>query len=128
MKDYHAQFVSLRSFPIVPRYRWWDRFRWWLVRKLGGEDPNATVKIVRVLINEDKFLDAIYKQRRELIGVFHRQPTRLLIGAEDYAELMATEISTQSFRFDISANRGRPTIFGLTVEVIPWMRGLLVMP
>lgn len=55
----------------------------------------------------------------------------LLIGSENYAELMRGEIVNQRFDFRCELWRedanGRK-ILGLNVQVIPWMRGMVVMP
>ena len=51
----------------------------------------------------------------------------LLIGAEDYAELMHEVASTQIFSFKSEYGYGEK-ILGMKIKVIPWMRGCLVMP
>lgn len=113
--------------PYTPK--WWDRPRWWLVRLLGGKCPFDTVKITRVPVNGKTFMDRLYKQRRHLFDHFNcREPQTLLIGAEDYEDLMCSQEIRDSFAFTAEYHYGRRQIMGLNVEVIPWMRGAVVMP
>lgn len=80
------------------------------------------------------FMQTLYEQRRELMQMFNREPKRLLVGAEDFAQMMRhPDVGRQAFQFEAEYSMGggaknRPRICGLEVEVIPWMRGILVMP
>ncbi len=74
------------------------------------------------------FMDRLWKQKRSLVEDFRREPTTLWIGGEDYRELMNSPEVRQSFTVHAQFNYGRNEIYGLTVKVIPWMRGMLVMP
>lgn len=113
---------------------WLQRLCLWTLRKLGCHASLETVKIERHVIGRkgERFTDAILRQADNLLD-FNRQPARLLIGAEDYAKLMGEPTFETGFNFHTEYNIGngrgrRPTVCGLTVEVIPWMRGMLVMP
>ncbi len=79
----------------------------------------------------ESFMQRLLEQQDNLLNL-DRQPKRLLIGAEDYGRLMSEEPSVSGFDFSATYYMGngtsRPTLCGLRVEVIPWMRGMLVMP
>lgn len=122
-----VQFVQHHFQPVIPTYRWWDKPRWWLVKLLGGVDPSETVRVVRVPIDGKTFMERMWKMRRSFIEQLRPEPTRMWIGAEDYEELMDCKDITESFRFDANFGHGR-RIYGLDVTVIPWMRGMLVLP
>ena len=108
--------------------KWWDKPRWWLVRVLGGICPLDTIKVIRVPVNGKDFMERLWKQKRALVENFRREPTTLWIGGEDYQELMNSPAVRQTFSVHASFNYGRTEVYGLTVNVIPWMRGMLVMP
>ena len=112
--------------PYLPR--WWDKPRWWLVRVLGGQCPHDTVKVIRVPVGGKDFMERLWKQRRAMVESFRREPTTLWIGGEEYEELMSSPAVRQEFMVHASFNYGRHEVYGLTVRVIPWMRGMLVMP
>ncbi len=85
------------------------------------------VTIERHEIDDETFMERIFKQKDGIERFFNRKPKTLLIGAEDYAELMHEVVSSQEFRFNAEYwYTNQP--FGLNVRVIPWMRGILVMP
>ena len=123
----HIEFIEWKEIPSPYSPRWWDKPRWWLVRLLGGICPHDTVKVVTVPVNGKDFMARLWKQKRALVESFHREPTTLLIGGEDYAELMQCQMVRQHFYMNASFNYGRE-VYGLTVKVIPWMRGMVVMP
>jgi hypothetical protein len=122
------QFLDWREIQMPYTPKWWDRPRWWLVRLLGGQCPFDTVKVTRVPVNGKTFAERLYKQKCALMESFRREPTTLLMGAEDYAELMNSPAVRQEFMVQSAFHYGRDEVYGLQVKVIPWMRGIVVMP
>lgn len=141
-RPYEIQFVKLverRDWFLIPdayevrkdfRWKWQERLARWLFRKLGTDARDLSVKIERVLINPSGIMDAIYKQTKEHVR-WDREPKRVLIGSDDFSELMGTAKFEQACAIECDYKIGGQhgyKICGLTVEVIPWMRGILVMP
>lgn len=124
----HIDFVEWRELPLPYMPKWWDRPRWWLVHLLGGSCPFDTVKVIRVPVNGKDFMERLWKQKRALVENFHREPTTLWMGGEEYEELMQSPIAREMFFVHASFNYGEREVYDLTVRVIPWMRGMLVMP
>lgn len=140
MKPYTIEFVHLKSVHQVIELRdafevrkdrpcvWLQRLCVWVLRKLRAYAQKDTVEIQRAVIDADTFMGRLFKQRRSLVEAFNSEPDRLLIGCEDYAELMNShEIMTRAFSFGARYGHGQ-RMLGLKVQVIPWMRGILVMP
>lgn len=127
-------FVDQTTAPVLyVAPKWWDRGRWWLVRKLGGGCPFDTVKITRIPIDGPKFMQRLFEQKRALFETFGPEAHTLLIGAEDYRDLMSSPDSgPHAFGFDAEVawgnGRGGRTFYGLRVNVVPWLRGAVVMP
>lgn len=124
----HIDFLEWRELPVLYVPRWWDRPRWWLVKLLGGTNPLDTVKVTRIPIDDKDFMARLWKQKRALFDQFRREPATLWIGGEDYRELMSSPHIRESFQFSSSFNYGKHEVYGLTVKVIPWLRGMVVMP
>lgn len=124
---YHIDFVDYESSIVPYQPKWWDTPRWWLVRLLGGSCPFDSVKVTRIPIDGIEFADRLFKQKRALFDSFGREAATLLIGGEDYKELMNSPDIRYNFSFQSEFNYGRQ-VYGLTVNVIPWMRGMVVMP
>lgn len=106
---------------------WLQKICIFVLRKLGAFYRGQTLTVERHPIDAKSFMERIVRQRAELEVLFYRQPTQLLIGAEDYAELMDELVAaTRLFSFKADYNVANQ-VFGLTVKVVPWMRGVLVM-
>ena len=142
MKTQQVDFVDNRSittmvqmfdaFKFKPKGRaqWLQRLAWRFLNWRGSLDQayEPKITVTRHAIDADKFMERIYKQRASLFDAFHKEGQRLLIGAEDYADLMCSpEMAYHHFSFQAEIG-GRQRLMGLTVEVIPWMRGAVVMP
>ena len=142
MRPYTIEFVEqkfvttmvpmLDAFKFKPkgRAKWLQNMAWRFLNWIGAMDQayEQTVTVTRHLIDSDHFIDRLLKQKRNLFDGYHKSGQRLLIGSEDYAELMnSPEITMHHFSFDAEIGFDRK-IIGLKVEVIPWMRGAIVMP
>ena len=123
-----VEFVETTLSDVFHVPPWWDKPRWWLVKILGGTNPHDSVKVTRIVFNSDDFMSKLWEQKRYLYDHFNREHKTLLIGAEDFEEMMSTPAITQALVFSASFNYGAREIYWLTVKVIPWMRGVLVMP
>lgn len=118
------------KFKPAGRAQWLQRLAWRFLQWRGSlaQAYEPKCEIVRHTIEADTFIERILTQQHELMRGFNRDGQTLLIGGEDYAQMMcATEMRDHFFRFDARLGMGRQ-ILGLNVQVIPWMRGMVVMP
>lgn len=113
---------------------WLQRVCLWMLRRLGCFVSVNDIRIERHVFGKKgrTFMERLWERRMSILGTFDMQPTRLLIGPEEYAEIMHEAVSTASFGFDAEYGVGngplrQPTVMGLRVEVIPWMRGMLLL-
>lgn len=110
------------------KYLWLQKLAIGILRRLGCQWTEQTVTYERVEINPDKFMDRLYTQRKEVFKFWNRECGTLLIGSEDYRELMGSPDIRQMLTFRAELRRFPEQIYGLEVKVVPWMRGVLVMP
>jgi len=114
------------------KFVWLQRVCFWVLKKIGAYYLKHTVSYSRILIEPDKFMDKLFKQRCEMEGFYYSRPSRLFIGAQDYEELMGSSEIRQIMQFDaqywVKEEGYRPEIMGLSVTIVPWMKGVLVMP
>jgi len=111
---------------------WLQRACLWILRKLGCWACVDTASIERHYIGKNgrAFMERLWERRVAIQGSFDFDPTRLLIGAQEYAELMNEPVSNTGFQFGAEWRRGSkhgPIVMGLEVEVIPWMSGMLLL-
>jgi hypothetical protein len=113
------------------RWKWMERLARWLIRKIGVNARHPVVEVERIVIDPADIMTKLFQQRGELLKMGH-DPKRLLIGSEDFAELMNRKeahyhfsVGCEYFKGD---GRGGRRVMDLEVEIVPWMRGILVMP
>jgi hypothetical protein len=113
------------------RWKWMSRLAGWLIRKIGVNARDQVVDVQRLLIDPPAIVQKLFEQRRAMFDMGH-EPKRLLIGSEDFAELMRQPEMRHHFTIDAEYmkgdGRGGRRVMDLTIEVVPWMRGCLVMP
>lgn len=126
-----ARFVDMvetEFYPVLYNPPWWDSWRWWIVRKLGGSCKYDTVKATRIPIGGE-FVDRLFKSQSWIMQHLGHEPKTLLIGGKDYEDLMECPLIRQSLIFGTQYNYGsRMEIIGLKVQIIPWMRGMVILP
>lgn len=113
--------------------RWLQKACLWVLKKLGAHyiHKQAVVTETKHVLDIDSAFKAIRIQKEKLFRDYHLYGTRVLIGSDDFAELMASdEINAYAiFTKKMELWGGNLcTIFGMTVEVVPWMKGVIVMP
>jgi hypothetical protein len=121
-------------FKPAGRLKGLQSFLWSCLQRLGCLDPvmQESVKVTRHVVDTDNILEAIHRQRREVFNTISRPGQKLLVGHEDYAELMRLAHSDPRYMSLQGELHGYgpdgPRVMGLTIEIIPWMRGVLVTP
>lgn len=108
------------------KHLWLQKLAIYVLERLGCYWIDHTISVTRVRIDGKTFAERLHKQRRELFRHFNRDAKTLLIGAEDYQELMGSPEIHQMLSFQASVGYGRE-IMGLEVKVIPWMRGAVIV-
>ena len=100
----------------------------WVLKKIGAYSISNTVHIERHSIDGRDFMERLYNQMDNFEHFFNKRPRELLIGATDFRELMGErEIATQVFKLQ-GEYRYRMERHGIDIKVIPWMKGMVVMP
>ena len=103
----------------------------WVLRKIKAHAQTEISYYTRHTIDTRNFVECLLRQTRHLEADHHQKPRRLLIGAETFQRMVGGQEvqNLMNFRCEYEARNGyAPHILGLEVTVVPWMRGLLVMP
>ncbi len=107
--------------------QWLQRVCLFILRKLGATAQTETTEVRRVRLDGEKFIARLFQQKEELFHQFGYEPCKLLIGSADYEDLMGTPEIHHIMRFPAAYGIGN-TIADLDVIVVPWMRGMVVIP
>lgn len=115
-------------FKPVKRWVWLQKAAWWFLGKTGalslGYEPKTTYK--QVVIDKRGVREAILAAIHEM-EISMVRPAHVYIGPDEIRSLTLEMRDYAAFSFDIQMGYNRE-IFGLPVTVIPWMRGVLVVP
>ncbi len=92
----------------------------------GALRPTAyrQVATTRLEVRPDRFINNLMLQQKELFR-YGQKPSRLLIGTGDFQELMQTPEFHSYVSFDATYGK---EVCGLQVTLVPWMRGIVVLP
>lgn len=109
-------------------WKWVQKFCLWTLRKIGAFAIDETAEIKEYKIDCEKILDLIREQRVELCRMGY-EPVRVLIGSRNYDDLRYELRGDDNYFHHVAFSlQSSPTIEGLEIEIVPWMRGVLVMP
>ena len=87
--------------------------------------------IKKVEIDTIGLIDAILNQKRWLVSQFDLKSKYLIMGEEDFALLRKDKEIGEHLRFEMDVRFGTPEgviMLGLKVVVVPWIKGMFVMP
>lgn len=120
---------GVNEFKNEIRPKWLNRLCYWLYGKISRPHVMKDIQIHRVDLNEQNLMEKIREQYNYVYMYHGRQPTRLIIGQS--AELnLSREILEKShiyFYVDDWINR-MSELYGMKIEIVPWMDGWVVLP
>jgi hypothetical protein len=122
------EFVSADKWKFTPakRWAWLHRAAWWFLSKTNGIsnaiDSKTTYK--EVVINRKRITDRIMQAIDEL-HIANIRPAEVFMGPEEFDEAMHEMRDSYSFSVQMGFNR---ELFGLLITIIPWMRGIVIVP
>jgi len=108
-------------------WAWLQRVCFWFLRRRNCNVVEEQVTYTRHTVDTANALHAIAKQRAGLLQHYNHEGERVLIGAEDFAQLMSSPEISNMVSFTASYRDG-PQVMGMRITVLPWMRGILVLP
>lgn len=131
VRDIARKRTNAFVFTATGRAKWLKAQLWKFLRYSGCLTNHVEQHELVSYIDVDaaSIAESILKQRRELANVYNRQATKILIGRDEFHEIARQTVDYPvSFQANIRlGNGGRPPeLFGLQIEVIPWMKGVIV--
>jgi hypothetical protein len=102
-------------------------FRWAVKHKYFENAVGEELKVTRTVVQPQSVVEALFQQKSEVMKQLNREATTVLMGCEDYAELMRLPNVYQYMTLPAQANDSRG-VLGLTLKIVPWLRGIVVLP
>lgn len=96
-----------------------------ILQWLGCNAQEQYLKVTWIVLKEDDIINYIQKQIYNISGEYYPdKPRKIYIGCEEFEKLTGAVATERVFNImDILANE----IYGVKFEVIPWMKGVLVV-
>lgn len=118
--DYTLAYQVRKDKPLV----WLQRVCCWVMDKVGAYAQDRSISYDYKVVDISNLVEGIYTQVGLLDQNYHKQATRVLMGSEDFTQLC----NAPEARYHLTVYASDRRFGGLTVTVIPWMKGILVMP
>lgn len=114
------------SFAPVKKWAWLHRAAWWFLGKTGALSNTVSEKISykEIVIDKDSVSETILRAMDEM-SIMNVRPSSVLMGPEHFDKALYEMRDTYSFTIEMGYHR---KIYGLPVTIVPWMRGVVVMP
>jgi len=103
-----------------------QRACFWLLRKLGCQALDEELTVKRQRISPDDVVRALFEQREVAERLGSGNASQVFMGPEDYARLMREPWVAGKVSFTAISSRSRE-FMGLTITIVPWMEGILVV-
>lgn len=109
-------------------FKWLQRLAIWVLRKLGCYALSEDIYYTKRVIKMDDLIDGLIRQQHEIVSHYNLAGgERVLIGSEEFSKLMCQPETKEMLSFDC-AGSGLRSFRGMSITVIPWMKGILVVP
>lgn len=111
---------------------WLQRLAFWFLRRIGCFTVSDFTERRYVVVDPRRAMDEIFKQHRHLLQHLGRGGETLLIGAEDWDEMIFDPaVRSHVMAFDgeyyFAVGDGKKSR-RIRVCVVPWMKGVLMLP
>lgn len=140
--DYERrEYQSPDRFTLRPdlKYVWLQRAAIWVLRKLGCYAMLTETTAIRKTLDTTGIAERLWKMDSEVFMIYNRHGEHLLVGQQEFADIASGFSMNHPFSVDLQyawVEPGRyppdaipkPSIRGMKVTVIPWMKGMLVLP
>lgn len=112
---------------------WLGRACFWLIKKIGGEFERKvpTIYYTELMLDLGKIADAILDSEDAVYRIWHEGLTYVLVGHQELLDLQKLEHSILRLDFtpDFRGKGDRISVLnGLRVILVPWMKGVVVLP
>ena len=119
---------------LFPRgFAWLGRACFWLIKKIGGEFERRvpTIEYTELQLDLGQLADAILDSKDAIHRIWHEGLRYVLVGHRELLDLQKLEHSILRLDFtpDFRGKGNRASVLnGLHVILVPWMKGVIVLP
>jgi hypothetical protein len=117
------------EFRADKKFHWIQKILFWCLKNIGAYSKSEDIKLERYEFNTDDLINEILRQDENILNFYHHRGEKLLIGSENFSRLMNSREFNQMVTINAPYLYGSDYCFyNLKITVIPWMKGMLVVP
>lgn len=127
----HLQLGNAFSYNEKKGWAWLQRLCFRFLRWRGCQHRQTVTTFTRRRIDPDRVVEALFEQKCAVKEMLGRGGEVVIIGTEDYAQMMRESVLGSPLCFSARYNHGaggHRTAMGLRVVVVPWISGMVVLP
>ena len=123
---------STTKYEYSPRSGWKavQRLCFWLLGRIGAFSHEA-ISVQSITLDAKRLSAALISNHLTEVHRLMSTPARIVLGAEDWHDLMGDPNIQSAVRFQAPVDLRKPgheSLLGVDVTIIPWMRGLVILP
>jgi len=111
------------------KHVWLQKIALWILAKLDARTEIPQIDVRRIRIDAADFVERLTKSRSAVLDVCGRAPDLLLMGPDDFEEIIGSPhviLHPVQFYAPVHGGAGgRHTLMNMRVCIVPWMRGML---
>ena len=107
-------------------YKWLQRICLWVLKKLRANYEEELKVLHTKVFDVNNIIENILEQQLLVEFVHNYKPKTILIGSGDMRELIGDPMIQSMMSYMYTGNKRE--FNGLTIKVIPWMKGVLLVP
>lgn len=105
---------------------WLQRLCFFVLRKIGAFYVEETMAVRTITLDYADVCERLYQRHLSLLRDYNVHAATLLIGADDFAEMMQTPAVERLITFSLKGVDLRWN--GLKIVIVPWMKGCVMLP
>lgn len=143
---YDRQIISYTKRKAVPRlvemkdtfgvrndrpHVWLQKICCWVLKRLGATHTYMTEDFVYYKVDVTDLFDSFKQQYGDVINETGKNPSKVLIGVEDFHRLTNAPQMNHMLTFNLTERINRyhhVDMMNIPVIVLPWMSGILILP
>lgn len=108
------------------KFKWLQKLCCYILKKIGAFYFEEKIEFEQIIFDNNDIIENIFTQEENIINTFNENPRVILIGSKDFSKLMDIPEIRHCLSIDFKHFNGLYS--GLNIKVIPWMKGMLVLP
>lgn len=115
------------GYSLKENAKWYSKIMWGLLHRFKAlqDEFIRSVSYKTITIDNQKLQDKLYEYYLQAYRLNRASPTVCYIGPEDFRQIVVENLPDYPYRLVFSPENIDNKLFGVTIKVIPYMKGIL---